>query len=159
MRRAQERNGGKRWLQIWRERQRMRDKYIQTKKETEIRGAERGNEMSLLKTVASFFSIKGHSPSFLPLSGNDSPSNLGHVIHAGAHPPTACVSLSVCIYVCACVYVSMCAFHCVCYEFGFGLLPATSEYRCSHTMAMTCYAAARTHTHTLPPRSQWIFWG
>lgn len=51
------------------------------------------------------FSIKGHSLIFLPLSGNDSPLNVGHVIH-NEPPPSSCVILSVCasVSVCVCVY-------------------------------------------------------
>lgn len=75
-----------------------RETNIDRQKKTKQRGM--GGEF--VEKSGFLFSIKGHSLVSLPVSGNDSPSNLGHVSHTEAHPPTACVSLSVCICVCVC---------------------------------------------------------
>lgn len=99
MRSAQERSEGGKWLQalshIWRQTN------IDTKQ-----GDRYFNRDEAVKKSGFLLLHKGTFPTFLSLSGNDSPSNLGHVIHTGAHPPTACM--------CVCVFISERSFYCVC---------------------------------------------
>ncbi len=131
---------------IWHERDREWETNIDRQK---WEGLKEGMGGEFVEKSGFLFPIKAHSLTFLPLSGNDSPSNLGHVIHSEAHPPTACVSLSVCIYMCVCV--SLCAFYCVCYELVlvyFQLPQSTAAHIPWLWHATPQHAHTQTHTHT-----------